>query len=188
VRCDALPLRWVATHLRVTDAAVRTTHSTVGCLRAVGRRAARCGSDAGARRAALCSWLTREARPSGLHSFPRRLAELQGRSTLARDARAAGARRRRSCDRAPNVGTPPSLFLRSWGTTFPHLFLHTYCNLVPQRNPERYVPRMYGFKIHKSAAQIQRNVGSGKAGVAGGNSAGGGGGGSGGGNGAPAGE
>jgi hypothetical protein len=47
---------------------------------------------------------------------------------------------------------------------------------------------MYGFKIHKSAAQIQRNVGSGKAGVAGGNSAGGGGGGSGGGNGAPAGE
>ncbi len=45
-----------------------------------------------------------------------------------------------------------------WGTTFPHLFLHTYCNLVPQRNPERYVPRMYGFKIHKSAAQVQRNL------------------------------
>lgn len=46
-----------------------------------------------------------------------------------------------------------------WGTTFPHLFLHTYSNLVPQRNPERYVPRMYGFKIHKSATQIQRNLG-----------------------------
>jgi Casein kinase II regulatory subunit len=46
-----------------------------------------------------------------------------------------------------------------WGTTFPHLFLHTYQTLVPQRNPERYVPRIYGFKIHKSAAQVQRNLG-----------------------------
>jgi casein kinase II subunit beta len=46
-----------------------------------------------------------------------------------------------------------------WGTTFPHLFLHTYQTLVPQRNHERYVPRIYGFKIHKSAAQVQRNLG-----------------------------
>jgi hypothetical protein len=46
-----------------------------------------------------------------------------------------------------------------WGTTFPHLFLHTYQTLVPQRNPERYIPRIYGFKIHKSAAQVQRNLG-----------------------------
>lgn len=46
-----------------------------------------------------------------------------------------------------------------WGTTFPHLFLHTYQNLVPQRNIERYVPRIYGFKIHKSAAQVRRNLG-----------------------------
>jgi len=44
-----------------------------------------------------------------------------------------------------------------WGTTFPHLFLHTYNNLVPQRNPEKYTPRIYGFKIHKSAVQVQRN-------------------------------
>jgi hypothetical protein len=47
-----------------------------------------------------------------------------------------------------------------WGTTFPHLFLHTYQNLVPQRNPERYVPRIYGFKIHGSASQVQRNLGA----------------------------
>eukprot|EP00180_Rhodochaete_pulchella_P002069 Plantae.Rhodophyta-Rhodochaete_pulchella.ctg3117.p1 GENE.Plantae.Rhodophyta-Rhodochaete_pulchella.ctg3117~~Plantae.Rhodophyta-Rhodochaete_pulchella.ctg3117.p1 ORF type:complete len:155 (-),score=7.75 Plantae.Rhodophyta-Rhodochaete_pulchella.ctg3117:204-608(-) len=47
-----------------------------------------------------------------------------------------------------------------WGTTFPHLFLHTYPNLVPQRNPEKYVPRIYGFKIHGSAAQVQQNLGN----------------------------
>lgn len=45
-----------------------------------------------------------------------------------------------------------------WGTTFPHIFLHTYNNLVPPRNRERYVPRIYGFKIHPSAIQIQKNL------------------------------
>lgn len=45
-----------------------------------------------------------------------------------------------------------------WGTTFPHMFLHTYHSLVPARNRERYVPRIYGFKIHSSAIQVQKNV------------------------------
>lgn len=45
-----------------------------------------------------------------------------------------------------------------WGTTFPHLFLHTYTNLVPKRNPERYVPRIYGFKIHPTAKEVVRNL------------------------------
>lgn len=45
-----------------------------------------------------------------------------------------------------------------WGTTFPHIFLHTYQMLVPARNPEGYVPRIYGFKIHPTALQVQRNL------------------------------
>ena len=45
-----------------------------------------------------------------------------------------------------------------WGTTFPHLFLHSYPDAVPQRNKEKYVPRIFGFKIHESAAQVQRNI------------------------------
>ncbi|CAN8067613.1 unnamed protein product [Agarophyton chilense] len=44
-----------------------------------------------------------------------------------------------------------------WGTTFPHMFLHSYTTLVPKRNPEHYVPRIYGFKIHRSAVQVRRN-------------------------------
>ncbi|GAB2290154.1 Putative casein kinase II subunit beta-4 [Dionaea muscipula] len=36
-----------------------------------------------------------------------------------------------------------------FGTTFPHLFLMTYGNLRPQNATQRYVPRVFGFKMHK---------------------------------------
>ncbi|GAB4861999.1 Putative casein kinase II subunit beta-4 [Ancistrocladus abbreviatus] len=36
-----------------------------------------------------------------------------------------------------------------FGTTFPHLFLMTYRNLRPQKAVQNYVPRVFGFKIHK---------------------------------------
>jgi len=37
-----------------------------------------------------------------------------------------------------------------FGTSFAHLFFLTYQHLVPQSMPMPYVPRIYGFKIHKS--------------------------------------
>lgn len=36
-----------------------------------------------------------------------------------------------------------------FGTTFPHLFLMTYGHLKPQKPVQNYVPRVFGFKIHK---------------------------------------
>ncbi|OMO70104.1 Casein kinase II, regulatory subunit [Corchorus capsularis] len=36
-----------------------------------------------------------------------------------------------------------------FGTTFPHLFLMTYGHLKPQKASQNYVPRVFGFKIHK---------------------------------------
>ncbi|KAJ0105201.1 casein kinase II subunit beta-1-like isoform X2 [Pistacia vera] len=36
-----------------------------------------------------------------------------------------------------------------FGTTFPHLFLMTYGHLKPQKAAQNYVPRVFGFKIHK---------------------------------------
>ncbi|XP_042955506.1 putative casein kinase II subunit beta-4 isoform X1 [Carya illinoinensis] len=36
-----------------------------------------------------------------------------------------------------------------FGTTFPHLFLMTYGHLKPQKAIQSYVPRVFGFKIHK---------------------------------------
>lgn len=43
----------------------------------------------------------------------------------------------------------------AFGTTFPHLFLLTFSNLVPDRLPPEsaYVPRVFGFRVHLSARQ-----------------------------------
>lgn len=38
-----------------------------------------------------------------------------------------------------------------FGTTFPHLFLMTYAHIKPSRPMQSYVPKIFGFKIHKSA-------------------------------------
>lgn len=48
----------------------------------------------------------------------------------------------------------------AFGTTFPHLFLMTFSNLVPDRLPaaSAYVPRVFGFRVHVSARQ-KANVG-----------------------------
>jgi len=46
----------------------------------------------------------------------------------------------------------------AFGTTFPHLFLMTFNNLVPDGlTPDlAYIPRVFGFRVHQSARQ--RNV------------------------------
>ncbi|XP_059651666.1 putative casein kinase II subunit beta-4 [Cornus florida] len=36
-----------------------------------------------------------------------------------------------------------------FGTTFPHLFLMTYGHVKPQKATQNYIPRVFGFKIHK---------------------------------------
>ncbi|XP_010529991.1 PREDICTED: casein kinase II subunit beta-1-like [Tarenaya hassleriana] len=36
-----------------------------------------------------------------------------------------------------------------FGTTFPHLFLMTYGHLKPPKASQSYVPRVFGFKLHK---------------------------------------
>ncbi|KAG6537751.1 hypothetical protein ZIOFF_002847 [Zingiber officinale] len=36
-----------------------------------------------------------------------------------------------------------------FGTTFPHLFLMTYGHLKPQKPSQKYIPRVFGYKIHR---------------------------------------
>ncbi|KAF4367765.1 hypothetical protein G4B88_004997, partial [Cannabis sativa] len=36
-----------------------------------------------------------------------------------------------------------------FGTTFPHLYLMSYGHLKPQKAAQSYIPRVFGFKIHK---------------------------------------
>eukprot|EP01006_Ploeotia_vitrea_P036399 TRINITY_DN66013_c9_g2_i3.p1 TRINITY_DN66013_c9_g2~~TRINITY_DN66013_c9_g2_i3.p1 ORF type:complete len:267 (-),score=104.22 TRINITY_DN66013_c9_g2_i3:721-1467(-) len=38
-----------------------------------------------------------------------------------------------------------------FGTTFPHLFFLTFPELKPAKSVERYVPRVFGFRVHKDA-------------------------------------
>merc|ERR1712066_97286 len=45
-----------------------------------------------------------------------------------------------------------------FGTSFAHLFFLTYQHLVPVSQPIPYVPRIYGFKIHKSVKETLRRV------------------------------
>ena len=40
-----------------------------------------------------------------------------------------------------------------FGTTFSHLFLQTYWDLVPPAPTMTYTPRIFGFKIHRTAKQ-----------------------------------
>lgn len=40
-----------------------------------------------------------------------------------------------------------------FGTTFPHLLLQTYPDLYPAPSEAKYVPKIYGFRIHSSARQ-----------------------------------
>ena len=44
-----------------------------------------------------------------------------------------------------------------FGATFPHLFLMTYPAVVPQPPAMVYVPRVFGFRIHKDAKRDSRD-------------------------------
>jgi casein kinase II subunit beta len=45
-----------------------------------------------------------------------------------------------------------------FGTTFAHMFLLTYPDLIPRKSPtatlnsERYIPKIYGFRIHQDSS------------------------------------
>jgi len=38
-----------------------------------------------------------------------------------------------------------------FGTTFPHLYLMTHPDMIPTKPQQTYVPRVYGFKVHKTS-------------------------------------
>ncbi|KAL5551280.1 hypothetical protein UlMin_001456 [Ulmus minor] len=58
------------------------------------------------------------------------------------------------CPRCEDIYYPRSKYQdidgAYFGATFPHLFLMTYGHLKPQKASQSYVPRVFGFKIHKS--------------------------------------
>lgn len=70
------------------------------------------------------------------------------------------------CPKCQNVYHPSPIRYRNsaidgaaFGTTFAHLFLMTFNNLVPDGLSEEsaYVPRVFGFRVHPSARQRNAN-------------------------------
>ncbi|KAL8107086.1 putative casein kinase II subunit beta-4 isoform X1 [Apium graveolens] len=58
------------------------------------------------------------------------------------------------CPKCEDIYAPRSRFQENldgayFGTTFPHLFLMTYGNLKPQKTLQSYIPKVFGFKVHK---------------------------------------
>ncbi|KAK1399942.1 Casein kinase II subunit beta [Heracleum sosnowskyi] len=58
------------------------------------------------------------------------------------------------CPKCEDIYYPRSRFQGNldgayFGTTFPHLFLMTYGNLKPQKTLQSYIPKVFGFKVHK---------------------------------------
>lgn len=40
-----------------------------------------------------------------------------------------------------------------FGTSFPHMLFQVHPNYLPSKNLDRYVPRIFGFKVHDIAKQ-----------------------------------
>ncbi|OIW10861.1 hypothetical protein TanjilG_27807 [Lupinus angustifolius] len=58
------------------------------------------------------------------------------------------------CPRCEDIYYPRSKYQGNidgayFGTTFPHLFLMTHGQLKPQKPSQNYVPRVFGYKLHK---------------------------------------
>ena len=60
-----------------------------------------------------------------------------------------------------------------FGPTFPHLFFMTFEDEVPRADPEKFVPRIYGFRIHSSSAATYSGASRGGSGGSGGGGGGG---------------
>lgn len=71
-------------------------------------------------------------------------------------------RTRSSGHHSSNSGGGGAVDGAAFGTTFPHLFLMTFNNLVPDPLPSdsAYIPRVFGFRVHKSAGSRNATSGS----------------------------
>jgi len=67
--------------------------------------------------------------------------------------------RSRSVHGSSGTGGSSGVDGASFGTTFPHLFLMTFSNLVPDPLPPNstFVPRVFGFRVHQSARQVSKS-------------------------------
>merc|ERR1712113_1000650 len=66
------------------------------------------------------------------------------------------------CPKCEQVYSPKSKYKdldgAYFGTSFPQIFLQSYPSLVPLEPPRPFVPRVFGFKLHKQKSLIARKL------------------------------
>ncbi|KAH6561795.1 hypothetical protein BASA50_004222 [Batrachochytrium salamandrivorans] len=65
------------------------------------------------------------------------------------------------CPRCEDVYSPPSkkhavVDGAYFGTSLPHLLVQMFPNISPSKTSERYVPRIFGFKVHRVAIEQRK--------------------------------
>ncbi|KAJ3138491.1 casein kinase 2 regulatory subunit, partial [Physocladia obscura] len=65
------------------------------------------------------------------------------------------------CPRCEDVYAPPArrhalVDGAYFGTSFPHMLLQVYPQLMPTKPNDRYIPRIFGFKIHQTADEQRK--------------------------------
>jgi len=65
------------------------------------------------------------------------------------------------CPKCEDVYTPPSRRHAGvdgayFGTTFPHLLLQTFPNLMPTKSMEVYTPRIFGFRVYEKSKEERK--------------------------------
>merc|ERR1712217_552862 len=66
------------------------------------------------------------------------------------------------CPKCEQVYSPKSRYKEvdgaHFGNSFPQIFLQSYPSLVVAEQPRAFVPRVFGFKLHKQKSMITRKL------------------------------
>ena len=54
----------------------------------------------------------------------------------------------------PKYGKYTNIDGAYFGSSFPHMLFQVYPNLAPKKTADRYVPRIFGFRMHKHTQRV----------------------------------
>ncbi|CEM10162.1 unnamed protein product [Vitrella brassicaformis CCMP3155] len=100
----------------------------------------------------------------GFGYCPRVLCERQNALPIGLSEELRSSRVKTYCPKCQEVYTPKASKVGEdmdgayFGTSFPHIFLQTYANLVPLDFPTPFVPKIFGFRVHGKKSLVQEKL------------------------------